>query len=232
MACQSTFEIRKGMTVPLYGTMSASAGTLNITSGTFSLYDNTTGVAVVDSLAITGFDAAAATVRFWYTLTTAALTPGFYSALFTLLVTASGDSIARTELVEMLVKILPVNDVVATYDPSTTEGLTRLLAGDTNTGNPIWSDAEIAAALNVSQSVPALAAGLLLTGAASDSARMAIIASTMDQKTDLSKLPEALREQSQYLRETAIIAPSVRGYVQTFVPDTFDGDPCGTMDWE
>jgi len=233
MSCPTSVEIIKGRTVPLFMPMSVPKGTLTIASGTFSLYDNTTGLAVVSAQPITGFDPTAARVRVWYTLATAAVSPGWYSALFTVLVTPSDDGITRTELLEMLVEILPVPEaVVATYDPSTPAGMTRMLAGDTNTGKPIWSDQEIAAALNTSQSVPALAAALLLTGAASDSARMAIIASTMDQKTDLSKLPGELREQAQYLRGTAIVAPSVCAPEQIFRPDAFPGDPSGTMDWE
>ncbi|MCW3053299.1 MAG: hypothetical protein JWN14_2469 [Chthonomonadales bacterium] len=211
MACQSTIEIRKGMTVPLFGSLSASSGTLTITGGTFSLYDNTSGTAVVNGAPLTGQDAAAAVVRCWYTLTTATLPAGWYSGLFTVQATATRDSIARTEMIELLVHILPVVEVVATYDPLTPSGQTRYLAGDTNMGRPIWTDAEVTAALAAMSQIARLAASWLLDGAASDAARMTIIAGTDSEKTDLSKLAEALRTQAQYLRGTAIVSPVVVG---------------------
>jgi hypothetical protein len=89
------------------------------------------------------------------------------------------------------------------YDLATLTGKTRLLAADTSTTDPVFSDDEIDAFLAMSGSEPLYAAALALdTMAASEALTLKRI-TLLDLQTDGQATAAALRAQAQELREVA-----------------------------
>lgn len=104
--------INKGVVEPIYASWEAPTGTTNTISGspTYTLYD-ADGVAVTghDAQAVTGFNnTALAAPNLWKTLDTSSIAVGQYRIVFTFTVTNSGDSIARTEKVEGIIRIVAI----------------------------------------------------------------------------------------------------------------------------
>lgn len=94
--------------------------------------------------------------------------------------------------------------MVFTYDPTTTEGVVRLLIGDTNTGDAdaqIFSDAEITAFLSLEGGVVRLAAASALEAMARSELMLLKVIKIMDVQTDGAAVARELRMQAQNLRE-------------------------------
>lgn len=91
------------------------------------------------------------------------------------------------------------------YDPTTPLGQVRLLIADTDITNAIFSDAEISTALSmVGGTNPYLAGALLMEAAANDAAKIALVVSTDNTRTDTSKIPGELRASAASLRARTI----------------------------
>jgi len=91
---------RKGEKRPLFGSATASSGTLTVSgTPTYAVYDSTGTAVSGQSGNVTGFDnTALATVRAWVNLDTsaAALVAGNYNVVITILAASSVDSMTRT----------------------------------------------------------------------------------------------------------------------------------------
>jgi hypothetical protein len=86
-------------------------------------------------------------------------------------------------------------------DLSTPVGQVRLLINDTNTDDPVFSDAEITAFLTMEGDVVKLAAAQALDTIADDEALTSKVIATQDVRTDGAKLADALRKRAEALRE-------------------------------
>lgn len=113
-----------------------------------------------------------------------------------------------------------------TYDLATPSGIVRLLVGDTDSAAPIWSDAEVAAALQVESSQglyvsgqaaptaqpfanpyipqvysPYRAAALLLDSLAANYSRIQSVIELLDVKLSAARQSQDLRAQAANYRE-------------------------------
>lgn len=107
MSVDSYQRMRKGEKRPIYGRATAASGTLTIaTGGTYTLYDSSGAIVTGhNAQAVTGYDAsAAASVRVWFLLDTAALPVDEYKIVFSFSA-AGSDSMARIYKPEVAIKV-------------------------------------------------------------------------------------------------------------------------------
>lgn len=125
--------------------------TATITAGsTFTLYDqNQITVPGFAGIPVTGYDSGAniLTGRVWYHLDTAGLAPAIYYAVFSYSITGN-DTLVRSNRPDIQIRILPIVEIIATYDLTTLRGQIRLWARDKDMVNPVNSDAEIDSCLH------------------------------------------------------------------------------------
>jgi len=92
----------------------------------------------------------------------------------------------------------------ATYDPTTTLGLVRLLITDTDVDNPIFQDNEITAFLALHGQDAKLAAAQALDVIASSEALTQKVVKTLDLQTNGPAVAAALRAHATELRRQVI----------------------------
>ena len=124
---------------------------------------------------------------------------------------------------------------MATYDISTDRGKTRFHATDTNMARPIWEDAEVDYALELTGDNPLLAAAILLETAATDVAKIAVITKNDNQSTDPTKMPELLQARATALRTQAASVTTggtlVADRVAIFEPEQSSAYPGNLEPW-
>lgn len=98
---------------------------------------------------------------------------------------------------------MPVPAGGGSLDPSTPDGMVRLLISDTDPDNEVFTDAEIAAFLTFSASNVRLAAAEALDSMASNEVMVSKVIRTQDLQTDGSKVAAELRARAATLRQQA-----------------------------
>lgn len=93
-----------------------------------------------------------------------------------------------------------------TYDPDHPEGFrvrdqVRLLINDVDSAHPVFSDAEIAAFLDLAAGVVLLAAAQALDTIADNEALTSKVLKTQDLQTDGAKVADSLRARARALRD-------------------------------
>jgi hypothetical protein len=217
---EACVSYRKGAIKPVYGKVSALYGqTLTIQSGgTFSLYDNLGNIAL-GPVAVTGYDSTPLqTANIWYVLSTAGLNAAEYYGLFSFPVLGA-DSIVRTELSDVQIIILPIVEIIATYDDTGLMSGTnvvinqvRLALSDTNPANAIWSDAEILYWYSAGGGTVLIAAALALEALAVDKAKLANAIQIGSYGNGESEVYKAVVERAAQLRAVAV-APIINNDV-------------------
>lgn len=234
MANDADVTVIQGSIRPLYASVSAPSGsTLTIQAGaTFTLYDSSGAVvAGFTGIPVSGYDTGAVSSgRAWYVLSTTALEPGTYLALFSLPVRGS-DNIDRTVLVEIGIFVKPRVQVIATYDETQLANnlmfQVRFHMADVDTANAHCSDAELWWLLQDNLNIPQLAAAAALDAIASDKARLSNAIRIGSYGNGSVSVYKALVERAAHLREIAPCPGDVAAPDAVFT-NTTDGEP-GTM---
>lgn len=122
-----------------------------------------------------------------------------------------------------------------TYNITTDRGKTRFHATDTDMARPIWEDAEVDYALELTGNNPLLSAAVLLETAATDAAKIAVITKNDNQSTDPTKMPEMLQGRAAALRTQAASVTTggtlVADRVPIFQPNVSETDPGNLEPW-
>lgn len=98
-----------------------------------------------------------------------------------------------------------------TYDPATDLGRLRLIITDTDSANPLFTDAEAQAFLGLTQQNVYRAAAMALDTMATSQTLILKVMSLLDLSTDGAAVARALREHALQLREQANISDAADG---------------------
>lgn len=230
MAYDAKIEMRVGERKMLFAQSSVDAGTLTVQPGGTLTLTNTAGTVVLGPVGITGYtQTPEALVEVWYDFDSAAYPDAVYVASFDYSAVASDDSATRTDLPTVQVKLLPIVEIVATYDITSLVGQTRFHAADTDVADPIWSDAELSYCLTQTESSVMRAAAMALRAAAVDRAKIALIVRKGTLSRDRTKVPELLRMMASDLEAQDSTGGSIEAPDEIFSTDTDDGETVGTM---
>jgi len=104
-----------------------------------------------------------------------------------------------------------------TYDLGTNAGIVRLNIGDTDSNNPVFTDAEITAILNSAENDTNQATGRALLIIANEKSRLAKIKKAGNYSEDTTKIADSLRKDAQMWFERGVI-PYDDVMEQTFGP--------------
>ena len=142
----SNITFRQGEQDVVYATFQGTApATATIASGsTFTLYDqNGIPVTAMNNVAVTGADAGAvSTGRVWYNFSSAGIAPGIYYGVFNYSITGL-DGLVRNLRPDLQISIIPIVEIVGTYNLATMRGQIRLWSRDRDMTSPINSDPEV-----------------------------------------------------------------------------------------
>jgi hypothetical protein len=229
MSYEAVLTWRAGEKRPAIGEVSVVSGTVTVSSATVNVY-RSDGILILGPVSPTSIDPPGQVVNVAYWWDTTGVAPGVYNVVFTFTSTPSQNSQGYFERPDIQVILLDVVEGKgAPYDPTTLVGQTRLLLADTDASLYQWYDAEILFALSRQNQIPELAAGFLYDAGAGDASKVAYVYSTLQSHTDLSKVPQMMREQANQWRMLAPIAPSIQSADAIFTLDSNNGQSPGTL---
>ena len=220
MAYDANNQARLGDKPELVAYFNAPQGYMLSIGGGSVTVTNGEGVVKLGPLAITGFDRGQSTnPKAWYLLDTSTLPIDTYTVAFQVSATGTLDGSVQILSYTIELNLLPLyEDTSSAYDPTTQLGQLRLLIGDTNDANFIFSDNELGGFLSLGGLNTQIAASLACESLANDAVKLTYAVQIGEYKKDATKLAGEYQARAIQLRKIAVVPGYTNSPEQRFRP--------------